>query len=121
MQSVEERIGEMIKELPPELQQEVEDFVFIAAADGASGVSLTLAETICDEVSVAKARAFMRAGAETKAFLEAGGGREELRQRASAAGREKLWDGWCGFLGPHSPRGGRPGSASAWGMRCAGS
>ncbi|MBU0608983.1 MAG: uroporphyrinogen decarboxylase family protein [Armatimonadetes bacterium] len=102
-------------------QQEVEDFVFVAAADGASGVSLTLAETICDEVSVAKARAFMRAGAEAKAFLEAGGGREELRQRASAAGRETLWDGWCGFLGPNSPRGGRPGGASAWGMRCAGS
>jgi hypothetical protein len=27
MQSVAERIGEMVKELPPELQQEVEDFV----------------------------------------------------------------------------------------------
>jgi hypothetical protein len=93
-------------------EQETEDFVFIAAADGASGVSLTLGEMSCDEASVAKVHTFMRAGQEAKRLLGAGCGREELRQRASAAGLRKLWDGWCGFLGPASSRGGRS-SASA--------
>ncbi|MCY3020177.1 MAG: hypothetical protein NTW87_14260, partial [Planctomycetota bacterium] len=75
----------------------------------------------CDEASVAKVRAFMGAGQEAKQLLGDGCSREELRQRASAAGRRKLWDGWCGHLSPASSRGGRRGGGAAWGMRLAGS
>ncbi len=99
---------------------EVADFVYIAAADGASGVSLTLAETICDDASVVKVEAFMAAGREATRLLGEGCSREELRQRASAAGREKLWEGWCGYLGPDSSRGGRRGPAIAWGISATG-
>jgi len=101
-------------------EQETEDFVFIAAADGASGVSFTLGETSCAEASVGKVQAFIRAGQEAQRLLGAGGGREELRQRASAAGRARLWDGWCGFLGPASTRGGCRRDDAPQGMKAAG-
>lgn len=91
---------------------EVQDFVFIAAADGASAVSLTLGEISCQEAYHPKVRAFIAAAREAKELLDGGCSREELRQRASAAGREKLWDGWCGYLGPNSTRGGKPSAAA---------
>lgn len=87
-------------------EQEVEDFVFMSAADGASGVTTVIAETMCTEAGAAKVQAFIRAGEETKTLLDSGCSREELRQRASASGREKLWEGWCGYNGPKSSRGG---------------
>lgn len=96
--------------------QEVEDFVFLSAADGANGVSLTLAETICDDASVPKVQAFMRAGKEARQLLGEGCSREELRQRASEEGRRKLWEGWCGYLGARSAQAG----SAAWGMKAAG-
>jgi hypothetical protein len=99
---------------------EVADFVFIAAADGASGVTFTLGEDSCDEASVAKVKAFIAAGQETKRLLAEGCDREELRQHASAAGQAKLWDGWCGYLGPGSSRGGRVGGGGEWGMKATG-
>ncbi|MEN6302981.1 MAG: hypothetical protein ABFD96_09670 [Armatimonadia bacterium] len=87
-------------------EQEVEDFVFQSAADGASGVTTVIEEVMCTEANAAKVQAFIRAGKETKALLEQGCSREELGQRVSPAGREKLWDKWCGYNGPQSSRGG---------------
>ena len=42
-----------------------------------------------------------------RAPLSEGATREEIGALVSPAGREKLWDGWCGYLGPKSSRGGR--------------
>jgi hypothetical protein len=87
--------------------QEVEDFVYQAVADGASGVHTILAETMCAPEVVEKVRAFIRAAKETERLLSEGATREEIGALVSPAGREKLWDGWCGYLGPKSSRGGR--------------
>ncbi len=86
--------------------QDVADFVFQSAADGASGVTTIVAETMCNQEDVAKVHAFIRAGKEAKRLLESGCTREEIGERVSPAGKEKLWDGWCGFLSPKSSRGG---------------
>lgn len=98
------RLGEIhYREMTP---QDVADFVFQAAADGASSVHGVVAETMCNEAHVPKVEAFLRAGREAKELLAAGCPRAELVQHVSPAGREKLWEGWCGYLGPRSSRGG---------------
>ncbi len=79
--------------------QEVEDFVFLACADGASSVTTHVAETMCNEERIRQVEAFIRAGKEAKALVADGCPREEIRQRASEEGRAKLWDGWCGYKG----------------------
>jgi hypothetical protein len=86
--------------------QEVEDFVFQSAADGASGVITYVAEAICNEESVPKVHAFIRAAKEAKRLVAEGCPREEIGQRVSPEGRAKLWDQWCGYLSPLSSRGG---------------
>ncbi len=102
-------------------EQEIEDFVFIAAADGASAVSFILGADTCDEASIRKTFAFIRAAKEAKQLLEEGMSREQLRERASEAGRTKLWESWCGYLGPNSTRGAglqqEKKSSGAWGMK----
>lgn len=86
--------------------QEVEDFVFKSCADGASGVTLVLSELLCEARGVAQTEAFIRAGKEARRLLEEGCSREEIGQRVSPEGREKLWERWCGYRGPLSTRGG---------------
>jgi hypothetical protein len=86
--------------------QDVEDFVFQSAADGASGVITYVAEAICNEESVPKVHAFIRAAKEAKRMVDEGCPREEVGQRVSPEGRAKLWDQWCGYLSPLSSRGG---------------
>jgi hypothetical protein len=86
--------------------QETSDFVFMAAADGASGVHTVVAEDSCNEKGIAMIHAFIAAGKEVKRLIAEGMPREELRQRVSPEGREKLWEGWCGYNGPRSSRGG---------------
>jgi hypothetical protein len=101
-------------------EQDVEDFVFQSAVDGASGVSLTLGELTANEATVPKVQAFLRAGQEAKRLLDGGCSRMALRERVSPAGRSMLWEGWCGYLGPASTRGGRPAVGGGdWGMRVA--
>lgn len=87
--------------------REVEDFVYQAAADGASGVHTVVAETMCTSAGVEKVHAFIRAAKETKRLLGEGATREEIGGLVSPAGKEKLWDGWCGYLGPKSSRSGK--------------
>ena len=82
--------------------EDVEDFVFQSCADGASSVTTVVAETMCDEEHVAKVHAFIRAGKEAKRLVEQGCPRDEIGQRVSPTGKEKLWEGWCGYLGPGS-------------------
>ena len=86
--------------------QEVEDFVFQSAADGACGVMTYVAETMCDDIHVQKVHAFIRAAKEAKQLVVEGCPLSELADRVSPEGRRKLWEGWCGFLSPRSSRGG---------------
>lgn len=79
--------------------QDVEDFVFQAAADGASWVFTLVMQEMCDEETARKVRAFIRAAKEAKAELDAGLNRQELVGRVSPAGREKYWDHWAGARG----------------------
>ncbi|NPV48901.1 MAG: hypothetical protein HPY69_18320 [Armatimonadetes bacterium] len=93
--------------------QDVEDFVFQSCADGASGVYSDIADGMCNEATVPKVEAFIRAAKEAQALLTAGCSRSEIAQRVSPAGRDKLWDAWCGYLGPRSSRGGARATAPA--------
>ncbi len=86
--------------------QDVEDFVFQAAADGAGGVSFAVAEMMCTERGVAQIHAFIAAAKEVARLLAEGMTRRALRERVSPQGREILWERWCGYLGPESTRGG---------------
>jgi hypothetical protein len=87
--------------------QEVEDFVYQSAADGASSVVTYVAEGMCNDDGVAKVHAFIRAGKEAKRLVAEGCSREEIGQIVSAEGKQKLWEGWCGYLSPESTRGGK--------------
>ena len=86
--------------------QDVEDFVFQSAADGASGVITYVAEMTCNAESVPKVHAFIRAAKEAKQLIDEGCSRDEIAQRVSTEGRAKLWDQWCGYLSLRSSRGG---------------
>lgn len=86
--------------------QEVADFVFQACADGASGVTLVLGEVLCTDFGAAQVATFIEAGKEARALVEQGLAREEIGARVSPEGRVKLWEGWCGYNGPLSSRGG---------------
>lgn len=86
---------------------EIEDFVFQSVADGASSVTLTIAETLCRDDGPQKVRTFIAAAKEAKRLFDEGMRREGIGERVSAEGRRKLWDEWCGSLSPLSTRGGR--------------
>ena len=86
--------------------QDVEDLVYQSAADGANGVTMSVGERMCNPQMVERVHAFIAAGKEAKQQVADGAGREELGQRVSSQGREKLWNRWCGFLSPESTRGG---------------
>jgi hypothetical protein len=91
-------------------RQEVADFVFQAVADGASSVTLSVAETMCNPERVAQVHAFIDAAKEARRLFDEGADRAAIGERVSPEGRAKLWDAWCGYLGPESSRGGRRGS-----------
>ena len=74
--------------------RDVEDFVFQAAADGASKVFTILEGTMCEHPHIEKVNAFIRAGKEVKRLLDRGGTRAELRDHVSEGGRRKFWMSW---------------------------
>lgn len=87
--------------------QDVEDFVYQSAADGASSVCTYVAEGMCNEEGVAKVHAFIRAGKEAARLIAEGCSRAKIGELVSDAGKAELWEGWCGYLGPESTRGGK--------------
>lgn len=98
------RLGEIhFREMTP---QEASDFVFMAAADGASSVHSVVSEESCNEHGLTIIQAFIAAAKETTQLLQQGCPREDLRQRVSPEGHNKLWARWCGYNGPLSSRGG---------------
>ena len=75
-------------------ETDMSDFVYMSAAHGASGVLTIAAEGTCDDVGVAKTRAFVEAAKRTKQFLDDGGPRPEILQWVSAKGKGRFWSHW---------------------------
>jgi hypothetical protein len=86
--------------------RDVEDFVYQSVADGASGVTMSVAETMCNDDGAAKVAAFIGAAKEAKRLFDDGTPRDEIGRRVSPDGQRKLWGAWCGSLSPRSTRGG---------------
>ncbi|MBI2297682.1 MAG: hypothetical protein HYU66_01800 [Armatimonadetes bacterium] len=73
---------------------EVRDYVYQAAADGASSVHLVLEAVHARYGLEPQVRAFAEAGAEAKRQLGEGLPREALAEQVSPAGRERFWSRW---------------------------
>ncbi len=71
--------------------QAVRDFVFQAAADGASSVFTIIEGSLCKPDGKEKIMAFKQAGEEAARILSNGGRRADLARQVSAAGRERFW------------------------------
>lgn len=72
-------------------EQAVRDFVFQAAADGASSVFTIIESTLSNEEGVRKITAFKQAGEEVARLLEQGCSRQELGTYVSDAGKARFW------------------------------
>jgi len=72
-------------------EQAVRDFVFQAAADGASMVFTYVEATLSNAAGRSKILAFRRAGEEVEELLAGGCSRTDLGQRVSPAGRRRFW------------------------------
>jgi hypothetical protein len=79
--------------------RDVEDFVYQAAADGASAVSTVTEASLCNETDARKLRTFVRAAKDAKAMVGAGLARTDVGQRVSPAGKAKFWEHWSGYKG----------------------
>jgi len=75
-------------------EQNVVDFVYQAAADGANQVTTYPEAIMCEDENVPKVMAFIRAAKEVQAMLSDGCTREETGARVSDSGRRKFWDNW---------------------------
>jgi hypothetical protein len=72
--------------------QDVENFVYQAAADGASYVHTHIEAAMCDEQSAEKVRAFIKAAKQAKQLIGRGASRQELRMYIGKQGRKKIWE-----------------------------
>lgn len=79
---------------PALTESEVRDWVFQAAADGASSVFTLVCATMCTPVMVRKVRAFMDAAKETKRLLDSGATRADIGREVSPAGKRRFWSRW---------------------------
>ena len=75
-------------------EADVRDFVFQAAADGASWIFSYLASDMCDDVTAKKVQVFIRAGKEVKQMIDRGASREDVGMLVSTTGRRRFWDAW---------------------------
>lgn len=79
----------------PELSvREVSDFVYQAAADGASKVLTSVCHGMCNNESVEKVHSFIAASKEVEHILAHGGSRDEIRTMVSESGKKKFWNNW---------------------------
>lgn len=74
--------------------QDVTDFVFQSAADGASPVFTYLEGTMCDPLTVSKVQSFITACQEVERMFQAGATRSQIGTNVSPAGRQKFWEHW---------------------------
>ncbi len=73
---------------------ETADFVYQAAADGASGVFTYVCHGMCNKATVEKVHAFIAAGKKVEAMFFQGATPEEIGKLVSDSGRRKFWDNW---------------------------
>lgn len=73
----------------------IEDFVFLAAADGASSVHTIVSGELCNSEGVEKTHAFIRAAKKAKEVLDSGAQRQNLLDLVSTEGRKRSF--------PYSP------------------
>jgi hypothetical protein len=73
---------------------DIRDWVFQAAADGASGVRTSYTAQDYLGVTVQKVQAFIDAAGEAERMLGRGADRADLAREVSAAGRGRFWDHW---------------------------
>jgi len=74
--------------------QDVQDWVFKAAADGATTVFTSVEDDMLDSESVKKVQTFAAAAAEAEKILKSGASRKDLLKNVSANGLKKFWDKW---------------------------
>jgi len=79
---------------PAMTRRDVWDFVFQAAADGASSVFTYVCATMCNDASVLKVHAFAEAARDAKRMRDAGADPPELAKMVSPEGRRKFWEQW---------------------------
>jgi hypothetical protein len=77
--------------------REVEDFVFQAAADGATGITTGTEACLCNASALGKIHAFIGAAKEAKRMVNSGVSRTDVGQRVSPEGKAKFWSQWSGF------------------------
>lgn len=75
-------------------ESDVRDWVFQAAADGASSVFTYVCAGMGTPVMVRKVHAFIAAAKDVKRMLDAGASRGDVGKEVSAAGRRRFWDHW---------------------------
>jgi uncharacterized protein (DUF1778 family) len=71
--------------------QDVEDFVFQAAADGAEQLFTEIDACLCHEAAVPKIHAFLRTSERVKTLLEQGAARADLARHVK---RRDFWAWW---------------------------
>lgn len=74
--------------------EDVADFVYQAAADGASGVFTSVCHGMCNNESVKKVHSFISAGKKAESMLAKGASREDIGEMVSDSGKRKFWDNW---------------------------
>jgi hypothetical protein len=74
--------------------RDVEDFVFQAAADGASRVFTLISAGMGNKDTVKKVEAFRRAAQASQQMIEEGADRAEIAGCVSPEGRKRFWEHW---------------------------
>ncbi|MHC4873424.1 MAG: uroporphyrinogen decarboxylase family protein [Planctomycetota bacterium] len=74
--------------------QDIKDFIYQAAADGACGVFGPVSDGMYKIECVEKALTFNRLTKEVTDYINGGGDREKLREKVSEEGKKKFWDHW---------------------------
>lgn len=74
--------------------EEVRDWVYMSAADGASCIIGVVSDGMLNKQSVEKAHVFRNAMLDAKEHINTGGDREKLREKVSSRGKKKFWENW---------------------------
>lgn len=82
---------------PDLTKDDVRDFVFKSAADGASFIFTVLTEGMAASETVEKVITYIEAAKEVEIMLKNGVARKDIVNHVSLAGRKKFWREWSGF------------------------
>ena len=74
--------------------EEIRDWVFQAAADGACRIFTLVCATMTDRASVEKVRVFVEACGHVANLFARGADRGDIGELVSTAGKKRFWDNW---------------------------